>query len=126
MFCGISHWKRLAWEGPGAALKELGIFLWIPALNSLFLLGSEKDKGIFSYNTPDPARPPCWSFPDTGIAPDCPCSGRDQGGARGSIPIPKLLRKNPSWSLRPPRIREQPLVSIPAPMGSAWDAFPKG
>lgn len=83
MFCGISHWKRLAWEGPGAALKELGIFLWIPALNSLFLLGSEKDNRIFSYNTPDPARPPCWSFPDTGIALDCPCSGRDQGGARG-------------------------------------------
>lgn len=83
MFCRISHGKRLAWEGPWAALKELGTFLGIPALNSLFLLGSEKDKGIFSYNIPDPARPPCWSFPDTGIAPDCPCSRRDQGGARG-------------------------------------------
>lgn len=67
MFCGISQGKRLAWEGPGAALEGLGIFLWSPPLNSQFLLGSEKDKGNFSYNIPDSTRPLPLDLP--GIVP---------------------------------------------------------
>lgn len=113
MFCGISHGKRLAWEGPGAAPKDLGIFPWIPALSFLFLPGSEKGKGNFSYNIPDPGA--SRGFSGLSLL-------WDQPGQSSWI--------NPNPKTTPDKSQLEPeaslgLLPIPAPPWSPWDAIPE-